>query len=149
VFLFGFEQGSGSIAVRGGWNVEIGPLGDFQGRWEESENLVLVFLAFHGLSFPRPTSGPSTLTRSSLANSDRRFYPRQTAKNLFHFRSGLLGRLGHFFEALSRTLSPPPLAASAGSLAARLASSTASSVSRRVRMFSSSAHPAPKPPWER
>ena len=61
--------------------MEIGPLGDFQGRWEESENLVLVFLAFYRPSFPRPTSGPSTLTRPSLANFDRRFYPRQTAKN--------------------------------------------------------------------
>ena len=82
VFLFGIEQGSGSIAVHGGWNVEIGPLSDFQGRWEESGNLVLVFLAFYRPSFPRPTSGPSTLTRPSLANFDRRFYPRQTAKNL-------------------------------------------------------------------
>ena len=81
MFLFGFEQGSGSIAVRGGWNVKIGPLGDLQGRWDESENPVLVVLAFHGPSFPRPTSGPSTLTRTSLANFDRRFYPRQTAKN--------------------------------------------------------------------
>ena len=52
MFLLGFEQGSGSIAVRG------------------------------GPSFPRPTSGPSTLTRPPLANFDRRFYPRQTAKNL-------------------------------------------------------------------
>jgi len=81
VFLFGFEQGSGSISVRRGWNVEIGPLGDFQGRWDESENLVLVFFAFHGPSFLRPTSGPSTLTRPSLANFVRRFYPRQIAKN--------------------------------------------------------------------
>ena len=88
MFLFGFEQGSGSIAVRGGWNVEIGPLSDFQGRWEESGNLVLVFLAFYRPSFPRPTLGPSTLPRPSLANFDRRFYPRQTAKNLlFRYQS--------------------------------------------------------------
>ena len=53
VFLFGFEQGSGSIAV-----------------------------AVVGPSFPRPTSGPTTLTRLSLANFDRRFYRRQTGKNL-------------------------------------------------------------------
>ena len=67
---------------RGGGNVEIAPYCDFQGRWEGSENLPLVFLAFHGPPFPRSTSGPSTLTRPSLANFDRRFYPRQTAKNL-------------------------------------------------------------------
>ena len=66
---------------RGGGNVEIAPYCDFQGRWEGSENLPLVFLAFHGPPFPRSTSGPSTLTRPSLANFDRRFYPRQTAKN--------------------------------------------------------------------
>lgn len=38
---------------RGGGNVEIAPKCDFQGRWEGRENLKLVFLAFHGTSFPR------------------------------------------------------------------------------------------------
>ena len=67
---------------RGGGNVEIAPYCDFQGRWDGSENLPLVFLAFHGPPFPRSTSGPSTLTRPSLVNVDRRFYPRLTAKNM-------------------------------------------------------------------
>ena len=38
---------------RDGGNVEIAPKRDFQGRWEGRENLKLVFLAFHGASFPR------------------------------------------------------------------------------------------------
>ena len=33
--------------------MEIAPKRDFQGRWEGRENLKLVFLAFHGASFPR------------------------------------------------------------------------------------------------
>jgi hypothetical protein len=30
---------------------------DFQGRWEARETVVLVFRAFHGSSFPRPSCG--------------------------------------------------------------------------------------------
>ena len=58
VLLFGFERGKREYRRRGGGNVEIAPYGDFQGRWEESEIQPLVFLAFHGPPFPRPSSRP-------------------------------------------------------------------------------------------
>ncbi len=54
VLLFGLERGKRAYRRRGGGNMEIEPYGDFQGRWEESENQPLVFLAFHGPPFPRP-----------------------------------------------------------------------------------------------
>ena len=80
VFLFGIEQGSGSIAVAavgmwksGLWAISTGG--------EKRVKTWFWFLAFHRPSSPWPTSGPSTLTRPSLSTFDRRFYPRQAAKN--------------------------------------------------------------------
>jgi hypothetical protein len=38
------------------WECGNRAFGDFQGLWETTENLFLVFLVFHGPSFPQPCS---------------------------------------------------------------------------------------------
>ena len=67
--------------------MEIAPFCDFQGRWEESENLPLVFLAFHGPPFPPPVLRAKCSCHYQLASSlvtlSRPFYPHKTAKSQF------------------------------------------------------------------